>query len=129
MTSFSYYRNVYHCPFCNLCRIGKGLGIDYFHCMTCNCCLSMRLLSHKCKENCLEPSCLLCHEFLFTSTAPVRALPCGHFIHSTCYKVIISISISWFLSFFQFGISLSLSLSLSLPLLAYCLNFISLIVL
>uniref|UniRef100_A0A0D2ZQH8 CTCHY-type domain-containing protein n=1 Tax=Brassica oleracea var. oleracea TaxID=109376 RepID=A0A0D2ZQH8_BRAOL len=27
-------RAVYHCPFCNLCRVGEGLGIDYFHCMT-----------------------------------------------------------------------------------------------
>ncbi|MBA0666530.1 hypothetical protein Goklo_002931 [Gossypium klotzschianum] len=23
--------NVYHCPFCNLCRVGKGLGDDFFH--------------------------------------------------------------------------------------------------
>ncbi|EXC25401.1 Uncharacterized RING finger protein [Morus notabilis] len=78
-------RNVYHCPFCNICRIGKGLGVDYFHCMTCNCCLSIRLLSHECKKNCLETSCPLCNEFLFTSTTPVRALPCGHYVHSTCF--------------------------------------------
>ncbi|KAJ1398314.1 Zinc finger, CHY-type [Sesbania bispinosa] len=26
-------RTVYHCPFCNLCRLGKGLGVDFFHCM------------------------------------------------------------------------------------------------
>ncbi|KAK1298760.1 hypothetical protein QJS10_CPB14g00381 [Acorus calamus] len=43
-------RNVYHCPFCNLCRLGKGLGIDFFHCMTCNCCLGMKLVEHKCRE-------------------------------------------------------------------------------
>ncbi|KAI9113843.1 hypothetical protein K1719_015094 [Acacia pycnantha] len=24
-------RNVYHCPFCNVCRVGRGLGIDSFH--------------------------------------------------------------------------------------------------
>ncbi|KAL2642312.1 hypothetical protein R1flu_009899 [Riccia fluitans] len=24
-------RDIYHCPFCNLCRVGKGLGQDFFH--------------------------------------------------------------------------------------------------
>ncbi|KAK9911964.1 hypothetical protein M0R45_035841 [Rubus argutus] len=43
-------RNVYHCPFCNLCRVGKGLGIDYFHCMSCNCCLGMASMNHKCRR-------------------------------------------------------------------------------
>jgi zinc finger-like protein len=26
-------KTIYHCPFCNVCRIGKGLGIDFRHCM------------------------------------------------------------------------------------------------
>ena len=26
-------RDIYHCPFCNVCRRGKGLGVDFFHCM------------------------------------------------------------------------------------------------
>ena len=25
--------DAYHCPFCNVCRRGKGLGKDFFHCM------------------------------------------------------------------------------------------------
>jgi len=25
----------YHCEKCGICRRGKGLGIDYFHCDTC----------------------------------------------------------------------------------------------
>ncbi|KAL5569562.1 hypothetical protein UlMin_026137 [Ulmus minor] len=79
-------RNVYHCPFCNLCRVGKGLGIDYFHCMSCNCCLSIKILTHECKENCLESNCPACNEFLFTSSTPVRGLPCGHYIHSSCFE-------------------------------------------
>ncbi|BFG21102.1 hypothetical protein CerSpe_073750 [Prunus speciosa] len=79
-------RNVYHCPFCNLCRVGKGLGIDYFHCMTCNCCLGIGLVNHKCREKCLETNCPICNEFLFTSTASIRALPCGHFMHSACLE-------------------------------------------
>ncbi|GMJ10846.1 BRUTUS, embryo defective 2454 [Hibiscus trionum] len=79
-------RNVYHCPFCNLCRVGKGLGIDFFHCMTCNCCLGTKLVNHKCLEKSLETNCPICCDFLFTSSATVRALPCGHYMHSACFQ-------------------------------------------
>ncbi|CDP00649.1 unnamed protein product [Coffea canephora] len=79
-------RTVYHCPFCNLCRLGNGLGIDFFHCMTCNCCLGMKLVDHKCREKGLETNCPICCDFLFTSSATVRALPCGHFMHSACFQ-------------------------------------------
>ncbi|KAG0483121.1 hypothetical protein HPP92_011205 [Vanilla planifolia] len=79
-------RAVYHCPFCNLCRVGRGLGVDFFHCMTCNCCLGMKLVEHKCRERGLETNCPICCDFLFTSSAAVRALPCGHFMHSACFQ-------------------------------------------
>ncbi|GAV65874.1 Hemerythrin domain-containing protein/zf-CHY domain-containing protein/zf-RING_2 domain-containing protein [Cephalotus follicularis] len=79
-------RTVYHCPFCNLCRVGRGLGIDFFHCMTCNCCLATKLVDHKCREKGLETNCPICCDFLFTSSATVRALPCGHFMHSACFQ-------------------------------------------
>ncbi|KAM2931946.1 hypothetical protein FF1_040080 [Malus domestica] len=79
-------RNVYHCPFCNLCRVGKGLGIDYFHCMKCNCCLSISIVNHKCREKCLEANCPICNDFLFTSTSSIRALPCGHLMHVVCLE-------------------------------------------
>ncbi|XP_031741004.1 zinc finger protein BRUTUS isoform X4 [Cucumis sativus] len=79
-------REVYHCPFCNLCRLGKGLGTDFFHCMTCNCCLAMKLVDHKCQEKGLETNCPICCDFLFTSSESVRALPCGHFMHSACFQ-------------------------------------------
>ena len=81
------FRNVYHCPFCNLCRVGRGLGIDYFHCMKCNCCLGIKSASHKCLEKGLEMNCPICCDDLFTSSAPVRALPCGHYMHSACFQV------------------------------------------
>ncbi|XP_073226109.1 zinc finger protein BRUTUS-like isoform X2 [Cicer arietinum] len=80
-------RNVYHCPFCNLCRVGRGLGIDYFHCMKCNCCLGIKSSSHKCLEKGLEMNCPICCDDLFTSSATVRALPCGHYMHSACFQV------------------------------------------
>ncbi|XP_050237589.1 zinc finger protein BRUTUS [Mercurialis annua] len=79
-------RTVYHCPFCNLCRVGKGLGIDFFHCMTCNCCLGIKLVNHKCLEKGLETNCPICCDFMFTSSATVRALPCGHYMHSACFQ-------------------------------------------
>ncbi|KAH6558906.1 hypothetical protein KP509_1Z038300 [Ceratopteris richardii] len=79
-------RDIYHCPSCNLCRVGKGLGIDFFHCMTCNACMSTSLTSHKCREKGLESNCPICHDFLFTSHTPVKALSCGHFMHSACYR-------------------------------------------
>ncbi|VAH78910.1 unnamed protein product [Triticum turgidum subsp. durum] len=52
--------------------------------MKCNCCLGMKLTEHKCREKGLETNCPICCDFLFTSSAAVRALPCGHFMHSAC---------------------------------------------
>lgn len=83
-------RQIYHCPYCNLCRIGKGLGIDYFHCMNCNACMSRSLSVHICREKCFEDNCPICHEYIFTSSSPVKALPCGHLMHSICFQVPIS---------------------------------------
>ncbi|CAH8391101.1 unnamed protein product [Eruca vesicaria subsp. sativa] len=79
-------REIYHCPYCNLCRVGKGLGIDYFHCMKCNACMSRTIVEHICREKCLEDNCPICHEYIFTSNSPVKALPCGHVMHSACFQ-------------------------------------------
>ncbi|KAG2407693.1 Zinc finger protein [Vigna angularis] len=79
-------REIYHCPYCNLCRVGKGLGVDYFHCMNCNACMSRSLMAHTCREKHLEDNCPICHEYIFTSCSPVKALPCGHVMHSTCFQ-------------------------------------------
>ncbi|XP_009769583.1 zinc finger protein BRUTUS-like At1g74770 isoform X1 [Nicotiana sylvestris] len=79
-------RQIYHCPFCNLCRLGKGLGIGYFHCMTCNACMSKALSVHTCREKYLEDNCPICHEYIFTSASPVKQLPCGHLMHSSCFQ-------------------------------------------
>ena len=29
-------KNIYHCNDCGICRVGRGLGKDYFHCKVCN---------------------------------------------------------------------------------------------
>ncbi len=66
-------RAIYHCPFCNVCRRGKGLGIDFFHCMTCNSCMSLELFGkHKCREKSLECTCPVCSDYLFDSNLTVK---------------------------------------------------------
>ncbi|WZZ68298.1 hypothetical protein YC2023_079668 [Brassica napus] len=79
-------RSIYHCPYCNLCRVGEGLGIDYFHCMKCNACLSCSLKEHVCRENWLEVDCPICCEYIFTSRTVIKPLPCGHLMHSACFQ-------------------------------------------
>jgi len=80
-------RDIYHCPFCNVCRRGKGLGIDFFHCMQCNSCMSMSLFRrHRCRANALDSDCPVCHDDLFESSEPVKELPCGHFLHLGCFR-------------------------------------------
>lgn len=35
-------KSIFHCPDCNVCYLGRGLGIDYYHCYECNMCFDMR---------------------------------------------------------------------------------------
>ncbi|EGZ30008.1 hypothetical protein PHYSODRAFT_323450 [Phytophthora sojae] len=79
-------KDIYHCDKCKICRIGKGLDIDYFHCDRCNACMSISLKKHKCVERSLESDCPICHAYMFTSTTPVMFLPCGHCMHVSCYE-------------------------------------------
>ncbi|KAF8924285.1 hypothetical protein EDD21DRAFT_385938 [Dissophora ornata] len=80
-------KNIYHCDDCGICRIGQGLGQDYFHCKRCNVCMNIRLQgNHKCIERNLECDCPICGEYMFTSTTTVIFMPCGHCIHSTCHE-------------------------------------------
>jgi hypothetical protein len=65
-------KNIYHCHDCGICRIGKGLGQDYFHCKKCNVCMAISLKdNHKCIERNLESDCPICGEYMFTSTTTV----------------------------------------------------------
>ena len=65
-------KNIYHCKDCGICRIGKGLGRDYFHCTKCNVCMAISLKGrHKCIERNLESDCPICGEYMFTSTTTV----------------------------------------------------------
>ncbi|KAJ3093567.1 hypothetical protein HDU96_002182 [Phlyctochytrium bullatum] len=86
-------KNIYHCYDCGICRIGKGLGIDYFHCKKCNVCMAISLKGrHKCIERNLESDCPICGEYMFTSTTTVIFMPCGHCIHYKCHQEYIQTS-------------------------------------
>lgn len=61
---------IYHCPYCNLCRRGAGLGLDACHCMQCNCCMHLsEFAHHKCRD---LSTCPVCTEYLFDSNQPYR---------------------------------------------------------
>lgn len=78
-------KNIYHCAKCGICRV--GLQSEYIHCDKCNACISTDYHpQHKCIERSLECDCVICGEYLFTSTAPVMLMPCGHSIHFICHR-------------------------------------------
>ena len=81
-------KSIYHCPFCNVCRKGKGLGQDFFHCMKCNSCVSLVMGPHEChgKKSSMESECPVCKEFMFDSETPLKTLPCGHLMHTSCFE-------------------------------------------
>jgi len=78
-------KDIFHCPYCNCCRLGKGLGIDFRHCMRCNACVSLKDDSHQCIPQKLQGSCPICHESLFYATEALRGLKCGHVMHLSCF--------------------------------------------
>lgn len=80
-------KNIYHCPDCGICRVGKGLGIDFFHCPKCAMCLAIDLQGkHTCIENNMKSDCAICHTDLFHSRQSATVLRCGHSIHAKCSK-------------------------------------------
>jgi len=79
-------KSIYHCDDCGICRLGKGLGKDFFHCQTCAACMSIQAEStHKCIEKSTKCDCPICGEYMFTSNQPVAFMRCGHGIHETCF--------------------------------------------
>lgn len=83
-------KDIYHCDYCNICRIGLGLGKDKFHCDKCNLCLSIDVKdTHKCVENTSHSNCPICCEYMFTSREPLISMKCGHCIHQSCFDRLI----------------------------------------
>ena len=84
----------YHCPYCKICRHGRGLGIDSFHCEKCNVCMHTENHStHVCIENKLFCGCPICGEFMQTSVKPSIFLQCGHAIHLHCVNEYLKVTI------------------------------------
>jgi RING finger/CHY zinc finger protein 1 len=79
-------KEIYHCYGCKLCRVGKIE--DHFHCDTCNGCF---LLSSQDHHQCVfrpmnEIDCPLCMDSVHSSQIPGYILPCGHVVHSPCFR-------------------------------------------
>lgn len=78
-------KDIFHCDKCGICRV--GLKEDFIHCEKCNACITREFHpTHKCIERSLECDCVICGEYLFTSTSPVMFMPCGHSIHFLCHR-------------------------------------------
>ncbi|KAJ4306883.1 hypothetical protein N0V88_000255 [Collariella sp. IMI 366227] len=75
---------IYHCADCGLCRVGQGLGKDFFHCKKCTTCVEMSA-NHKCFEQSVDCDCPICSEYLFNSPKSVIFMQCGHSIHRDCF--------------------------------------------
>ncbi|CAH1772445.1 unnamed protein product [Owenia fusiformis] len=79
----------FHCEGCGICRVG---GRDkYFHCSKCDMCMPISSQEqHKCIEKVSRTNCPVCMEDLHTSRDGSTIPPCGHLIHGTCYKQMLS---------------------------------------
>jgi hypothetical protein len=102
----------YHCPYCDTCKPGQGLGIDAFHCFRCHQCIRApkgRACSrdppfvHVCPADAnpapyevspkvvgdeparkVSEACARCGRCVFASLELLDALPCGHVVHARC---------------------------------------------
>lgn len=80
-------KKIYHCPYCNVCRKGEGLGVDFRHCMRCNACIGVSEYdTHVCIPQRLQGNCPICHDSMFESTEPLRGMQCGHVMHLSCFN-------------------------------------------
>jgi hypothetical protein len=70
---------------CGICRVGRGLGIDYHHCPKCTMCVPINMrTAHKCIDNALATACPICSEHMFNSRRRVTLTRCGHPLHEEC---------------------------------------------
>ncbi|KAI0556229.1 hypothetical protein F4679DRAFT_569770 [Xylaria curta] len=75
----------YHCNDCGICRIGHGIGKDFYHCKKCDACIAISTRQdHKCIERAIDCDCPICGDYMFTSPKRVCFMKCGHSIHRDC---------------------------------------------
>lgn len=80
-------RDIYHCPQCGICRVGKGIGIDQFHCDRCDSCVPIEVKdTHLCLPNALQGDCPICLLSVRHSTRRVVLMRCGHATHEDCFS-------------------------------------------
>ncbi|KAJ5533637.1 hypothetical protein N7494_010189 [Penicillium frequentans] len=80
-------KSIYHCNDCGICRIGQGLGKDFFHCKTCCVCLPISIEdTHRCIERSTQCDCPICGDYMFTSPETVVVMRCGHSMHRKCLE-------------------------------------------
>jgi len=80
-------KGIWHCEKCGLCRAGHK--DKYEHCDTCGMCLPPGEHIHG--ERVFEADCPVCAEYLLTSTKKsFTPKPCGHPIHTKCWKQLIT---------------------------------------
>ncbi|KAL7530265.1 hypothetical protein ACHAWF_003303 [Thalassiosira exigua] len=75
----------FHCDECGFCRVG---GRENFkHCATCCMCVAASVhATHSCMREKYKNNCPVCREDMFSSRQSPQDLPCGHVIHSHCFR-------------------------------------------
>ncbi|RMX69114.1 hypothetical protein DD238_002424 [Peronospora effusa] len=78
-------KKVFHCDQCGICRVGGRE--NYYHCIKCCGCYPHSLENkHKCLEGSMHRECPICLDVTFDSLEKINVLPCGHVLHSSCFK-------------------------------------------
>lgn len=75
----------FHCDKCGFCRVG---GREKFiHCDACSMCISIDTFdNHICLKDKFKNNCPVCREDMHTSRHASLDLPCGHAIHTHCFR-------------------------------------------
>mmetsp|Transcript_6916 Transcript_6916/g.7549 ORF Transcript_6916/g.7549 Transcript_6916/m.7549 type:complete len:395 (-) Transcript_6916:465-1649(-) len=75
----------FHCDKCGICRVGGEANFQ--HCDHCSMCISSETFSnHLCLKDKFKNSCPVCREDMYTSRHASLDLPCGHAIHTHCFR-------------------------------------------
>jgi len=78
-------RKPFHCEECGFCRVGGQE--NYKHCSICSMCIHVSVYdTHNCMKDKYKNNCPVCREDMFSSRQSPQDLPCGHCIHSHCFR-------------------------------------------
>jgi len=75
----------FHCEDCGICRVGGRE--QYRHCSVCSMCIHAEAFeTHICFKDKYKNHCPVCREDMHTSRHTSQDLPCGHAIHTHCFR-------------------------------------------